>query len=110
MDNGDSISPVSASTAEYLGRGSRRESHARFAAGAGQAVRPEQASSTRRARRTASAFAQHALLMFPNRGRLGQKEGTRELVMSPLLDIVVYTVRGDAIYVVRILHGTQQGP
>jgi toxin ParE1/3/4 len=24
------------------------------------------------------------LLMFPNRGRLGKKEGTRELVMSPL--------------------------
>ena len=36
------------------------------------------------------------LLMFPNRGRLGKKEGTRELVMSPLPYIVVYTVRGDA--------------
>ncbi len=34
------------------------------------------------------------LLMFPNRGRLGKKEGTRELVMSPLPYIVVYTVRG----------------
>jgi ParE toxin of type II toxin-antitoxin system, parDE len=45
------------------------------------------------------------LLMFPNRGRLGKKEGTRELVMSPLPYIVVYTVRGDAIYIVRILHG-----
>jgi toxin ParE1/3/4 len=29
------------------------------------------------------------LLMFPNRGRLGKKEGTRELVMSPLPYIVV---------------------
>ena len=46
------------------------------------------------------------LLMFPNRGRLGKKEGTRELVMSPL----PYAVRGDAIYVVRILHGAQQWP
>jgi toxin ParE1/3/4 len=48
------------------------------------------------------------LLMFPNRGRLGKKEGTRELVMSPLPYIVVYTVREDTIYVVRILHGAQQ--
>ena len=49
-------------------------------------------------------------LMFPNRGRLGKKEGTRELVMSPSPYVVVYTVRGDAIYVVRILHGAQQWP
>jgi toxin ParE1/3/4 len=50
------------------------------------------------------------LLTFPNRGRLGKKEGTRQLVMSPLPYIVVYTVRGDALYVVRILHRAQQWP
>jgi toxin ParE1/3/4 len=50
------------------------------------------------------------LLTFPNRGRPGKKEGTRELVMSPLPYILVYTVRGDAVYVVRILHGAQQWP
>jgi toxin ParE1/3/4 len=50
------------------------------------------------------------LLTFPNRGRIGKKEGTRELVMSHLPYIVVYTVRGDAVYVVRILHGAQQWP
>lgn len=50
------------------------------------------------------------LLTFPNRGRLGKKEGTRELVMSPLPYVVVYTVREDAVYVVRILHGAQQRP
>jgi len=49
------------------------------------------------------------LLTVPNRGRLGKKEGTRELVMSPLPYILVYTVRGDAVYV-RILHGAQQWP
>jgi plasmid stabilization system protein ParE len=43
------------------------------------------------------------LLTFPNRGRPGKNEGTRELVMSPLPYIVVYTVREDAVYVVRIL-------
>ena len=51
-----------------------------------------------------------SLLTFTNRGRPGKKEGTRELVMSPLPYIVVYTVRGDAVYVVRILHGAQQWP
>ena len=37
------------------------------------------------------------LLTFANRGRLGKKEGTRELVMSPLPYIVVYTVRVDSV-------------
>lgn len=50
------------------------------------------------------------LLTFPNRGRPGKKEGTRELVMSPLPYIVVYTAREGAVYVVRILHGAQQWP
>jgi toxin ParE1/3/4 len=54
--------------------------------------------------------APSALLTFPNRGRLGKKEGTRELVLSPLPYVVVYTVRGDVIYVARILHGAQQWP
>jgi toxin ParE1/3/4 len=49
-------------------------------------------------------------LMFPNRGRAGKKEGTRELVMSPFPYIVDYAVRGGAVYVVRILHGAQQWP
>lgn len=51
-----------------------------------------------------------ALLTFPNRGRLGKKEGTRELVLSPLPYIVVYKVVGDVIFVVRILHGAQKWP
>ena len=51
-----------------------------------------------------------SLLTFPNRGRPGKKEGTRELVLSSLPFIVVYTVRSEAIYVVRILHGAQQWP
>jgi plasmid stabilization system protein ParE len=32
-----------------------------------------------------------SLLTFPNRGRSGKKAGTRELVMSPLPYIVVYS-------------------
>jgi toxin ParE1/3/4 len=50
------------------------------------------------------------LLTFPNRGRQGKKEGTRELVLSPLPYIVVYKVLSDVIFVVRILHGAQKWP
>jgi addiction module RelE/StbE family toxin len=50
------------------------------------------------------------LLTFPNRGRPGKKQGTRELVLAPLPYILVYVVRDDVILVVRILHGAQQWP
>ena len=50
------------------------------------------------------------LLAFPRRGRTGRKEGTRELVLSPLPWIVVYRLAGENIYVVRILHGAQKWP
>ena len=50
------------------------------------------------------------LLKFPHRGRPGKKAGTRELVISALPYLVVYTVRGDVVFVVRILHGAQQWP
>jgi toxin ParE1/3/4 len=54
--------------------------------------------------------APNELKMFPHRGRPGKKEGTRELVLSSLPYILVYQVRGDVLYVVRILHGAQQWP
>ena len=54
--------------------------------------------------------APSTLLTFPNRGRPGRKDETRELVLTPLPYIVVYAVQGDIIFVVRILHGAQQWP
>lgn len=54
--------------------------------------------------------APSTLLTFPNRGRLGKREGTRELVLTPLPYIVVYKVLADTVCVVRILHGAQQWP
>ena len=54
--------------------------------------------------------APETLLSFPHRGRPGKKAGTRELVLSPLPWIVVYTVRDDLVHVVRILHGAQRWP
>ena len=59
--------------------------------------KPEHAARLVRALYDAPA----TLLTFPNRGRPGKKEGTRELGMSPLPYIVVYTVHGDAVHVVR---------
>ena len=51
-----------------------------------------------------------ALLTFPHRGRPGKKEGTRELVLSAPPYVVVYAVRDDVIFIVRLLHGAQQWP
>jgi toxin ParE1/3/4 len=51
-----------------------------------------------------------ALVKFPHRGRPGKKQGTRELVLSPLPYLVVYRITGDAIHIVRILHGAQKWP
>jgi len=41
-------------------------------------------------------------------GSLGEAAGL--LAFTILFYIVVYTVRGDAVYVIRILHGAQQWP
>ncbi len=54
--------------------------------------------------------APNALLTFPYRGRPGKKEGTRELVLSPLPYIVVYRITGTVVHIVRILHGAQKWP
>ena len=51
-----------------------------------------------------------ALLRFPYRGRLGKKEGTRELVLAPLPYLMVYRIGGDVIHIARILHGAQEWP
>lgn len=49
------------------------------------------------------------LSAFPNRGRPGRVDGTRELVFAPLPFIAVYEVH-DTVQVLRILHGAQQWP
>ncbi len=51
-----------------------------------------------------------ALRAFPYQGHVGRKEGTRELVLSPLPYIVGYQLTGDVIHIVRILHGAQKWP
>ena len=63
------------------------------------------------ARRVAQAVVEGvaSLRTFPNRGRPGRIEGTRELVFAPLPFVAVYEVHDD-VQVLRILHGAQQWP
>jgi toxin ParE1/3/4 len=54
--------------------------------------------------------AVRGLSTFPNRGRLGRVEDTRELVLAPLPFIAVYELQEEQIVVLRILHGAQRWP
>lgn len=54
--------------------------------------------------------AASSLDTFPNRGRIGRVEGTRELVLAPLPYILVYRVLSDAVEISRALHGSQRWP
>lgn len=83
----------------------------------GRSVRASMAGVFGRARRPAPACSARPLRGTGHRDdvpeprrRPGKKEDTHELVMSSLPYIVVYTVRGEAVDVVRILHGAQQWP
>jgi len=51
-----------------------------------------------------------ALASFPESGRIGRVEETRELVVSHYRCVVVYQVRSDAVWVLRVLHGGQLWP
>jgi toxin ParE1/3/4 len=48
-----------------------------------------------------------SLASSPNRGRIGHRNGTRELPLTPLPYVVVYLVKDDAIEVLHVYHGAQ---
>ena len=50
------------------------------------------------------------LLQFPEIGRPGRIDGTRELVIQHTPYIAAYRVVGDTIRILRVLHGAQQWP
>jgi toxin ParE1/3/4 len=50
------------------------------------------------------------LKVFPNRGRPGRAEGTRELPIQQLPFVVVYRVGESAVEIARVLHGAQRWP
>jgi toxin ParE1/3/4 len=66
------------------------------------------ATAVRLVRQIYSAAA--ALKQFPNQGRPGKKEGTRELVIPGLPWIVIYEVSGQTVRIARVLHGAQRWP
>jgi toxin ParE1/3/4 len=50
------------------------------------------------------------LARFPESGRAGKVPGTRELVIAGLAYILIYRVSGDAVTILRLLHGKQKWP
>jgi toxin ParE1/3/4 len=50
------------------------------------------------------------LSRFPNRGRTGRKDGTRELVVPDLPYLLVYKVEDETVRILTILHGSQRWP
>lgn len=58
--------------------------------------------------RIADAVAR--LTDFPESGRPGRVEGTRELVVGRTSCIVAYRIIGETVRVLRVLHGAQPWP
>jgi toxin ParE1/3/4 len=50
------------------------------------------------------------LLQFPEAGRPGRIEGTRELVISRTPYIAAYRITGETVRILRVLHGAQLWP
>jgi toxin ParE1/3/4 len=50
------------------------------------------------------------LAKFPEMGRHGRIEGTRELVISGTRYIAAYRLVGDTVRILRLLHSAQQWP
>ena len=50
------------------------------------------------------------LKRFPEMGRPGRIEGTRELVISRTPYIAAYRIADDTVRILRLLHGAQQWP
>jgi addiction module RelE/StbE family toxin len=50
------------------------------------------------------------LLDFPESGRTGRIEGTRELVVTRTAYVIPYRIAGDVVRILRVLHGAQVWP
>lgn len=50
------------------------------------------------------------LAEHPKLGRAGRMKGTRELVIGRTPYIVVYRIKGEAVQIIRVLHGARQWP
>jgi toxin ParE1/3/4 len=50
------------------------------------------------------------LMKFPEMGRLGRVDGTRELVIQRTPYIAAYRIAGKTVRILRVLHGAQMWP
>jgi toxin ParE1/3/4 len=74
-----------------------------------QYIRQENPSAAERVVRTIYESA-GALASFPNRGKAGRVEGTRELPLPSLPFVVVYRVLEHAVEIANVIHGAQRWP
>ena len=51
-----------------------------------------------------------SLARFQEMGRVGRNIGTRELVISGTPSIIAYRIVGNAVRILRVLHGARQWP
>ena len=72
----------------------------------------EEHDTSSTARRVAISIYERlsALMEFPEQGRQGRKSATRELIFTGLPYLAIYRIRGDAVEILRILHGAQNWP
>ncbi|MGH7074739.1 MAG: type II toxin-antitoxin system RelE/ParE family toxin [Stellaceae bacterium] len=71
-------------------------------------ARDNTAAAERQAERVLLAVGN--LVQFPEIGRPGRRAGTRELVVSGTPYIVPYRIKGEAIEILRVLHGRRRWP
>lgn len=55
-------------------------------------------------------YATDRLALFPQSGRVGAVETTRELVVPRLPFIVVYRIQGDMVEIIAVFHAAQDRP
>lgn len=72
-------------------------------------IRQENPSAAERVVRTIFESA-GSLASFPNRGKTGRVEGTRELPLPSLPFVVVYRVLERAVEIANVIHGAQRWP
>ena len=72
-------------------------------------IRPENTPAAQRIAKTIYDSA-GSLKSFPNKGRKGRVEGTREIPLSPLPFVIVYRIRKDIVEIASVIHGAQKWP
>jgi toxin ParE1/3/4 len=54
--------------------------------------------------------ASERILQFPELGRIGRVNGTRELVVSGTQYLIIYRLKKNAVHFLRVLHGRRKWP